>query len=330
MLPRESRPIRPGFRADPHHVVGQNMSRWHPAGLTWKQLARRVWHEIDDDDVFGQAAKLSYYFLLAVFPLLLFLTTLFGYLTQIGDLRAALLDYFRGVVPSSAFQLVVTTLDQISSGADGGKLSIGILGTLWAASNGMAALSQSLNAAYEVKEGRPWWKSRLIAAVLTLAFAIFTAVALLLVLAGGRMGAFLAGRFALEDVFAIAWNIGRWLVALVLVLIAVDLLYQFAPDLKNRKRKWMTPGGIVAVALWVLVSLGFRVYLLFVNSYNATYGSLGALIVLMLWFYLTSAAVLIGAEVNSEIENAAAQISDPDASLPGERSTDGGSSARPL
>ena len=291
------------------------MSPWHPAGLTWKQLARRVWHEIEDDDVFGQAAKLSYYFLLAVFPLLLVLTTLFGYLTQIGDLRAALLDYFRRVVPSSAFQLVVTTLDQISSGAGGGKLSIGILGTLWAASNGMAALSHSLNVAYEVKEGRPWWKSRLIAAVLTLAFAIFTAVAMLLVLAGGRMGAFLAGRFGLEDVFAIAWNIGHWLVALVLVLIAVDLLYRFAPDRKNRKREWITPGGIVAVALWVLVSLGFRVYLHFVNSYNATYGSLGAVIVLMLWFYLTSAAVLIGAEVNSEMDSAAARIGDNEAPI---------------
>ena len=149
----------------------------------------------------------------------------------------------------------------------------------------------------------------MIAAVLTLAFAIFTSVALLLVLAGGRMGAFLAERFGLEQVFAIAWNIGHLVLALVLVLIGVDLLYRFAP-LKDRKWKWMTPGGIVAVTLWVLVSLGFRVYLRFGNSYNATYGSLGAVIVLMLWFYLTSAAVLIGAEVNSEMESAAARIRD--------------------
>ena len=146
------------------------------------------------------------------------------------ELQVTLLGYFRNVVPPSAFQLVANTLDQISSGAGGGKLSIGILGTLWAASNGMAALSQGLKAAYEIKEGRPWWQSRLIAAGLTLAFAIFTAAALILVLAGEKIGAFLAGHFGLQDAFAKAWNIGRWPVALVLVLIAVDLLYRFAPD----------------------------------------------------------------------------------------------------
>ena len=166
----------------------------------------------------------------------------------------------------------------------------------------------------------------MIAAVLTLALAIFTAAALILVLAGEKIGAFLAGHFGLENAFAKAWNIGRWPVALVLVLIVVDLLYRFAPDPKNRKRNCITPGGLVAVALWFLVSLGFRFYLRFFNSYNATYGSLGAVIVLMLWFYLASAAILIGAEVNFEMENAAAHTGDPVSRLPG-RKRSGGTAA---
>lgn len=292
---------------------------WHLGGMSWRQLAGRVWHEIQDDDVFGQAAKLSFYFLLALFPLLLFLTNLFGYFAQSAELRADLLEYFRRVVPRSAFRLVLDTLTQISSGAGGGKLSIGILATLWAASNGMAAVSDGLNAAYEIKDERPWWRKRLIAIGLTIAFALFTVTALVLVLLGGKIGSLLASSAGFEHAFAVAWNIVHWPIALFIVLVAINLLYRFAPDLKDWKWRWMTPGALVAVTLWVLASLGFRFYLRFFNAYNATYGSLGAVIILMLWFYITSAAILIGAEVNSEIENAAARAGEPGARLRGEK-----------
>jgi membrane protein len=292
---------------------------WHRGGLSWGQLGKRVWHEIGADDVFGQAAKMSFYFLLALFPLLLILTDLFGYFAHSVELRASLLEYFRTVLPRSAFQLVAGTLDQVSAGAGGGKLSLGILATLWAASNGMAAVSAGLNAAYEINDGRPWWKTRLIAIGLTLAFAVFTVSALVVILAGGEIGMLLASIAGYRHAFAIAWNVARWPVAVLAVLVAVNLLYRFAPDLKDWRWRWMTPGALIAVALWIVASLGFRYYLHYFNSYNRTYGSLGAVIILMLWFYITSIAILIGAEVNSEIENAAAEAGEPDARLAGEK-----------
>lgn len=292
---------------------------WHLGGLRPAQLGRNVWRAIDRDDILGQAAKLSYYFLLALVPLLLLLTTLFGYFAQSADLRADLLGYFRRVVPRSAFQLVVSALDQVTRGAGGGKLSLGIIGTLWAASAGMAAIIRGLNQAYRIEDERPWWKVRLVAVGLTLAFAVFTLAASLLVLAGSTVGRYLAGRFGYEAAFVSLWNLLRWPVALALVLIAIDLLYRFAPDLKDWKWHWATPGAVVAVTLWVTASLGFRLYLRFFNTYATTYGSLGAVIILMLWLYVTSAAILIGAEVNSEIESAAARSGDREARLPGQK-----------
>jgi membrane protein len=280
---------------------------WSRHGLTWHRLAGRIWSAIQNDNVFGRAAELSFYFLLALFPLLLFLTTLFGYFAQSADLWSDLLDYFRRVVPGSAFRLVVRTLDEIRGGAGGGKLSIGIVGTLWAASTGLAAMAEGINTAYDAEESRPWWKVRLIGVILTIAFAVFTLVALFLLVAGSRAGVLLAGYLGLQDAFTLAWQIGRWPVGLVVLLLAMSLLYRFAPNQKARRWGWVTPGAVVAVLVWVLSSLGFRFYLRYFNSYRATYGSLGAVIILMLWFYITGAAILIGAEVDSEIERAAVE-----------------------
>ncbi len=292
---------------------------WRLNGLSAKELAGRVWREIQVDDVFGYSAQLSFYFLLALFPLLLLLTDLFGYFAQGPELRASLLDYFHRVLPGSAFDLVVDTLNQITLGAGGGKLSIGILATLWAASNGMSAVCDGLNAAYEIKDGRPWWKVKLLAIGLTAAFAVFTVGALILVLLGDKIGAFLDSWSGYQHSFTVAWNLVRWPFAVFAVLFAINLLYRFAPDLKQWEWQWMTPGALIAVTLWILMSIGFQFYLRFFNTYNATYGSLGAVIILMLWFYITGAAILIGAEVNSEIENAAAQAGDRNARLPGEK-----------
>jgi membrane protein len=292
---------------------------WRLEGVSAKQFAGRVFHEIQNDDVFGYAAQLSFYFLLALFPLLLIVTDLFGYFAQGPQLRASLLDYFQRVLPGSAFELVVHTLDQITLGAGGGKLSIGIIATVWAASNGMSAICDGLNAAYEVKDSRPWWKAKLLALGLTVAFSVFTVVAMILVMLGGKLGEFLGDLAGYQQIFKTAWDVVHWPIAIFIVLFAVNLLYRFAPDLHDWEWTWMTPGAVVAVSLWILMSLGFRFYLRFFNTYNATYGSLGAVIILLLWFYITGAAILIGAEVNSEIENAAAQSGDKSARLPGEK-----------
>ena len=298
-------------------------SMWNLGGLTWKELAKRVWHEVTEDDVFGRAAQLSYYFLLALFPLLLFLTTLLGYFAGAGtELRDNLLSYLAQVMPGSAYDLVYSTVDEISKAKGGGKLSFGVLATLWAASNGMGAISESLNVAYNVKEQRPWWKARLVSIGLTVALAVLIITALTLVLYGGEIGDKIAISFGLGDAFTVTWKILQWPIVLAFVLFSFSLIYYFAPDLRDQDWKWVTPGAMIALILWLLVSFGFRAYLHFFNSYSATYGSLGAVIILMLWFYLTGAAILIGGEINSEIENAAAEAGASDAKERGEKDPD--------
>ncbi|HEY0077130.1 MAG TPA: YihY/virulence factor BrkB family protein [Pyrinomonadaceae bacterium] len=296
-------------------------SMWKRGGLTWKELGRRVWSEIVEDDVFGRAAQLSYYFLLALFPLLLFLTSMLGYFaSEDHELREALFKYLRAVLPGEASDLVSKTVDGVTEGSGGGKISLGILATIWAASNGMGAISESLNIAYDVKETRPWWKSRLVAVLLTIALAVLIISALLLVLYGHDIAETVAGKFGLGEAFEIAWKVLQWPVVLAFVLLAFALIYYLAPDLRDHAWVWVTPGAVVGVFLWLLVSFAFRTYLHFFNSYSATYGSLGAVIILMLWFYLTGAAILIGGEVNSEIEHAAAEAGAPDAKESGEKS----------
>jgi len=172
--------------------------------LSWKAFTSRVWKRINEHDIFGRAAQLSYYFLLALFPLLLFLMTLLGYFAQAGsDLRYKLLTYLATVMPSSAVTLVRTTLDEISGGAGGGKLSLGILAALWAASNGMGAISDTLNAAYGVKEQRLWWTVRLVVIFLTIMVSIIIVVALAIVLYGGHIGERVATHFGFSTIFTV-------------------------------------------------------------------------------------------------------------------------------
>jgi membrane protein len=296
-------------------------SLWGLGGLTWKDLGRRVWAEMEEDEVFGRAAQLSYYFLLALFPLLLFLISLIGsFAGEDSELRASLFRYLSAVVPGEALDLVSTTVTDVTKGSGGGKLSFGILAALWAASNGLGAISEALNIAYDVKEERPWWKSRLVAIGLTVALAVLIIAALVLILYGHNIAETVAGKFGLGEVFEVSWKVLQWPVILAFVLLAFALIYYFAPDLKEHAWTFVTPGSLIGVVLWLVVSFAFRTYLYFFNSYSATYGSLGAVIILMLWFYLTGAAILIGGEVNSEIEHALALSGEPDAKEKGEKS----------
>lgn len=298
-------------------------SLWALRNISWWELGKRVWTEANNDRVFGRAAELSYYFLLALFPLLIFMTSVIG-ITLGSDIgmRQELFSYLSRIMPPSAFQLVNDTMIEVSESSGGGKLSFGLLAALWAASNGMNAITDSLNAAYDIEEGRPWWKQRLVAIILTVALSVLIISALLLVIAGGYIAEGITNAYGFGPAFAIAWKIIQWPSALVFMVLAFALIYYFAPDVRDQKWTWLTPGAAIGVALWVLVSLGFRAYLQFFNSYNATYGSLGAVIILMLWLYFTGAAVLIGGEINSEIENAAAESGEPEAKERGEKSPD--------
>ena len=298
-------------------------SLWKLGGLGWRDLAKRVWAEIQADNVFGRAAELSYYFLLALFPFLIFLTSIIGLVLGSGTgTRHALFDYLGRIMPPSAFQLISNTMYEVTESAGGGKLSFGILAALWAASNGLGAITESLNTAYDLEETRPWWKQRLTAIGLTIALSIFIIGALVLVVAGGHIAEWLAAHYGFGPVFPMAWKIIQWPVVLACMTFAFALIYYVAPDFRKQSWQWLTPGSVIGVVLWLLVSLGFRIYLHYFNSYNATYGSLGAVIILMLWLYFTGAAVLIGGEVNSEIENAAAKQGDPEAKEKGEKAPD--------
>jgi membrane protein len=295
-------------------------SLWRLHGLSLRELLKRVWDEIQQDDVFGRAAQLSYYFLLALFPLLIFLTSVIGMLLGAdNDLRRSLFSYLAEVMPPSAFNLIESTMIEISKGSSGGKLSFGLLAALWAASNGMGAISEALNVAYDVKETRPWWKSRLQSIGLTVALSVLIILALVLVLYGGKIVEALAANFDFGSAFVLTWKLLQWPIVLASMLLAFALIYYFAPDLREQKWTWITPGAVLGVALWLLASFGLRTYLHFFDSYSNTYGSLGAVIILMLWLYLTGVAVLVGGELNAELEHIAAEIGAADAKAEGEK-----------
>jgi membrane protein len=289
-------------------------SVWNLGGLTWRELCRRVWRTIYEGDFTTRTAALSYYFLLAIFPLLLFITAGLGYFAESGiALRQNLLAYLSQIVPRSASALIDNTVEEIIQNASGGKISIGLLVTLWAASYGMGAITETLNVAYGVKETRPWWRVRLSAVGLTIALAAFIIAALALVFYGGEIGKGLAKMFGRGDLFVLTWRLLQWPIVLAFVLLAFALIYYFAPNLPARTWHWVTPGSVVGVGLWLLISLAFRAYLSRFNNYSVAYGSLGAVIILLLWFYLTGAAILLGGALNAEIENAAAEASVPGA-----------------
>jgi len=301
------------------------MTKTAKRSISWKETARRVWSEIQDDDVFGRAAQLSYYFLLALFPLLMFLTSMIGLLLGSGTgLRHSLFDYLSKVLPSSAFQLVDSTIYEVTAASGGGKIAFGILAALWAASAGMGAITDALNVAYDVTETRPWWRRRLVAVGLTIALSVVVISALVMVLYGGRIADYIALNYSGGSALAMAWKILVWPIVLGFMLLAFALIYYFAPDVRKQKWAWITPGSVVGVAVWLLVSFAFRLYLHFFDSYSKTYGSLGAVIVLMLWLYFTGAAILIGGEVNSEVENMEAKAGAPDAKEKGEKAPNEG------
>ena len=221
---------------------------------------------------------------------------------SVGDrIRQELLGYFMTAMPPNAYILLATTLDEVTRGSGGGKLSLAILMTLAASSSGMVAIIEGLNTAYSVREARKWWMRRIVAVGLTLALALFSITALAIMLYGAQFGDFLAQQIGLKPVFQAAWRLAQWPLMSGFVLLAFAIVYRFAPNVHEQKLHWIVPGSVVALVVWFLASLGLRLYLRVYDSYSTTYGSLGALIVLMIWFYLF-AAILIGGEVNSIIE----------------------------
>ena len=280
------------------------VSPWGLGGLSVRQLARGVWDEIWADEVADRAASLSYYFLFALFPTLLFLTNLIG-LLPVADVMDRLLRYSGDVMPPDAASLLRRTVEEIQAGARGGLLSISALAALWGASRGMGSIITSLNVVYEVEHPRPWWRRQLVSIFLTVAFSLFTLGALLSLVFGQRIGQAVAAWVGLGDVFTLTWNIIQLPLGLLFVLTGISLIYHFAPAVRQRWY-WLTPGSAFAVVTWVLASLGLRLYVTHFGDYNATYGSIGGVILLLLWLYVSGITLLVGGEINSVIARAAA------------------------
>jgi membrane protein len=296
----------------------EHASPWKLGGLTPLQLSKRVYHEIDDDEVFTRSAALAYYFVSALFPMIFFLMAVLGLFAQSHDLQSSLLNYVARFMPGDAYGLVQKTLKEIANHSSGFKLAFGLVLALWSGSGGIVSLMDALNHCYHLKEGRPWWKQRTIAVALTAAISALIIVALTIVLYGGDIANFVGAHVGLSTVTVIAWRIVQWPIALFFVVVSFALVYYWGPD-AEQDWQWITPGSLVGVLTWIGASLLFRVYLHFFNSYSKTYGSLGAVIVLLLWLYISGLAMLLGGEINSEIEHAAAKRGHPDAKGPGEK-----------
>jgi len=277
-------------------------SLWTRGGLTWKELGVRLWRQIYEDELLGRCAELAYFFLFSAFPLLLFLTTLLGYLAGASAaLRWNLSWYLARISPSQdVTELLTQTLQEVTVAKSGWKLYLSLFAAIWIASNGMIAVGRTLNIACGLKETRRWWKRRIISVVLTIVFAALIISALGAIFYGGAIAGLLAEY--LGPFVAVAWHVMRWPLVLVFVIISFEMVYNYAPNLgEGSSRQWGTPGAVTAVALWLLASFGLRLYLAYFHSYSTAYGSVGVIIVLLTWFYFTGFAILMGGEVNSEI-----------------------------
>lgn len=280
---------------------------WKLHDLTPWRLLRRVGRAAVDDEILRRAPELAFYLVLAIFPFLFFISASLGYLLEGSRLlEAAIYDSLRRFGPGSdVAEMVGGILDEIRGGKSGQALALGLIGALWVASMGMQALIQGLNAAFEVRETRPWWKQRLLAILLTAILTILVSAGTAGLLFGEVASQVFAGPLSRHPSLGVTTAVLRWLLGLLAALLALDLLYNFGPPIAERRRRWLTPGATAALALWLSASWGFRWYLASFPAWGRLYGSLGTVMVLLLWCFLTAGALLLGAEVNSELSKAA-------------------------
>ena len=273
--------------------------RWF-RNFHWTNFYYGLRRKFEETDLFNRAAQVGFYFSFAFFPLLLFVVTLFGLILDKTDsLQNELYRYLAGVMPASAYHLVRTTMDEIIASSSGGKLTLGIIVTLWSASSGVDSLRAALEAVYEVDDDAPWWKLKLQSLLFTFLFIVLLAVALTIITAGTGLARTSAGAMSNSDGMTWLLVAVQWLFLFLFLIFVTAAIYNWLPSHCNFRWVWISPGSLVAIALWAILTGGFRTYLHFFNSYNKAYGSLGAVIILMLWMYLTGLALLIGGAINS-------------------------------
>ena len=285
--------------------------------LSWGELAKRTINESIADDILNLAAQQAYYFFLALFPALLALISIASFF-PIENLMDEVVVMLDRIAPKEVIEIVRVQLQKIANTDAGGLFTLAFLFTIWSSSAAVLSMCSTLNAAYDITESRPWWKVRLVALGLTVGLAIFILVSMTLVVAGPALAEGIATKVGLGPAFKWTWLALQWPLVFALVASAIAMVYYFAPD-AEQDWVWITPGSVVATLLWILISLGFRFYVTNFGSYNETYGAIAGVAILMLWFYFSGIAILLGAELNAEIEHASPYGKDVGEKVPGEK-----------
>jgi membrane protein len=286
--------------------------------LSWPAIIKQTFDEaFYKDNCLGMAAQLAYYFFFGLFPALLVMLAIASYfpIDRLVDDMFAMLG---GFVPSEALTIITDQIRKISEGQEGGLLTIGMLMALWSSSAAMTSVIDTLNSAYDIEEGRPWWKVRLTAIVLTIGVALFIMVSFALILVGPRAAEFIASRTVLGSAFVWTWTILQWPLVFILASAGIAIVYYYAPD-AEQDWVWLTPGSVAATTLWLIASLGFKYYVANMGNYTEAYGAIGGVMVLMLWFYLSGLVLLLGAEMNAVIEHSSPYGKEPGEKVPGQK-----------
>lgn len=260
-------------------------------------IGKNLLDRMNDADVFGLSAQLAYFFLLSLFPFLLFLVTLIGYLPI--DVQV-IMEFINVYAPEEIGQLIESNLNNLVQSQRGSILSISIIGTLWSASNGVNAITKAFNRAYNVGEDRSFLVARLIAMVMTIAMVGVIAIAFILPIFGEMIGLYIFSFLGLSEEFIQIWNTSRWIISSLIFLIVLLSLYILVPNVRIYVKDAIF-GAIFATVGWQLVSLAFSYYVQTIGDYSATYGSLGAVIILMIWFYISGIIIITGGVINAMI-----------------------------
>lgn len=285
-------------------------SLWNLEGIPLSVIAKRTWTSLLDDHLVGRAAELGFFFIFALFPGLFTATSLLGLAARSAShIYYLLLGYLAIVIPHAAMGTVLETFNETAAAATSGKLTFGLVAATWSASVGFSAIQDSLNIIYKVKETRSYFVARLSAIGVTVILAILITLILASLLGGdffARVAYYRIDHHSFAAVVAFAARLLSWIIATLLLALFFAVIYYFAPDVKTSRWHWLTPGAAIGIVGWLLASIGLRIYVHLFDDYSLTYGSLGAVIILLTWFYLTGLMLLLGAEINSEIEAAAA------------------------
>ncbi|MEH7353898.1 YihY/virulence factor BrkB family protein [Neobacillus drentensis] len=258
-------------------------------------LLRLLWHRIEEDDIPGLSAQLAYFFLLSLFPLLIVIFTLIPYIPIPHQDMLGMIEYF---APAEAMELIKKNVNEIMNHRNGGLLSFGIIGTIWSASNGINAVVRAFNKAYNVKESRSFIVSRGTAILLTFGMIFVFILAIVLPIFGREIGVFLFSKLGYKTEFLKLWNMLSWLVSAIILFLIFTGLYWIAPNVRLRCRSAF-PGAAFATFGWILSSMGLSFYVGNIGHYSLTYGSIAAIIILMIWLYISAFIIILGGEINA-------------------------------